>query len=92
MFVIDGKEIPSLKEKNKKAAENWKFLSYEERQRYFDAAKQSPWNQISTTAQNTWTETNRILRNLHNTVSAIIRCRHKTAMKLSGGRSVAPDS
>ena len=55
-------------EKNKKATENWKSLSNEEKQTYFDAAKQSPCNQISTTAQSTWTETNRILRNLHNTV------------------------
>ena len=38
LIALEGKTIPSLKEKNQRAAEKWRQMPQDEKQQYFEAA------------------------------------------------------
>ena len=66
-IVSEGKAIPTLKEKNQRAAEKWRGMSEDDKQQYIDTAKERV-ESIELPA-GSWGETSRILRNMQKIVS-----------------------
>ena len=63
---IEGKALPTLKDKNKKAAEKWRRLSQDEKRQYVDAAKEA--TKHADIAAGSWGEATRILHNMQSNV------------------------
>ena len=67
--TIEGKALPSLKEKNQRAAEKWRAMSEEDKKQYVDAAKVTA-DSIGIPIDS-WGEAHRILHNMQKNVCGV---------------------
>ena len=67
LIALEGKTIPSLKEKNQRAAEKWRQMPQDEKQQYVEAAKQKT-VQNGDIPADSWGEATRILHNMQKNV------------------------
>ena len=66
-FLIEGRSIQSHSERNKIVGERWRQMSEEEKEPYYERAKEGT-NGIRSQPEKSWKEASRIIRNLESNV------------------------
>lgn len=66
-FLIEGRSIQSHAERNKIVGERWRQMSEEEKEPYYERAKEGT-NATRSQPEKSWKEASRIIRNLESNV------------------------